>query len=65
MGSVPRLHVITDATRPGPGHLALAQLALAGGADCVQFREKRPWTTRELLEVATPIARASRSPSTR
>ena len=56
---VPRLHVITDETvQARYGHLALARLALAGGADAVQFREKRPWTTRQLLDVARAIAHA-------
>ena len=58
---VPRLHVITDETVQGRyHHLALARLALAGGADAVQFREKRPWTTRQLLEVGRAIAHACR-----
>lgn len=59
MKTVPRLHVVTDATlAPHLGHLELASLAVAGGADCVQLREKRPWTTRTLLDVAVPIAQA-------
>ena len=59
MKTVPRLHVVTDATLARHlGHLELARLALAGGADCMQFREKRPWTTRALLDVAVPIAQA-------
>lgn len=58
---VPRLHVITDETVQNRyGHLALARLALTGGADAVQFREKRPWTTRQLLDVARAIADACR-----
>ena len=58
---VPRLHVITDETVQGRyHHLALARLALAGGADAVQFREKRPWTTRQLLDVGRAIANACR-----
>ncbi len=58
---VPRLHVITDETVQGRyDHLALARLALAGGADAVQFREKRPWTTRQLLDVGRAIANACR-----
>lgn len=58
---VPRLHVITDETvQDRYGHVALARLALAGGADAVQFREKRPWTTRQLLEVGRAIATACR-----
>ncbi len=59
MKSIPRLHVITDAAPPRRrSHLELAQLALAGGADCVQLREKRPWTTRALTEAAASIAAA-------
>ncbi|MCY3813998.1 MAG: thiamine phosphate synthase [Gammaproteobacteria bacterium] len=58
---VPRLHVITDETvQDRYGHLALARLALAGGADAVQFREKRPWTTRQLLNVGRAIVAACR-----
>lgn len=58
---VPRLHVITDETVQGRyGHVALARLALAGGADAVQFREKRPWTTRQLFDVGRAIATACR-----
>lgn len=58
---VPRLHVITDETvQDRYGHLALARLALAGGADAVQFREKRPWTTRQLLDVGRAIVAACR-----
>lgn len=60
--AVPRLHVLTDETIQSRwSHLELARMALAGGADGVQFREKRPRTTRELLEVAGAIAEACRS----
>ena len=48
-----RLHVITDATLQDRfTHVELARLAAAGGADAVQFREKRPWTARALVETA-------------
>ncbi len=58
---VPRLHVITDETVQSLyGHVALARLALTGGADAVQFREKRPWTTRQLLDVGRAIAAVCR-----
>ncbi len=54
-----RLHVITDATlQDRYSHVELAGLAAAGGADAVQFREKRPWTTRALVETATLMRRA-------
>ena len=58
---VPRLHVITDETvQDRYGHVALARLALAGGADAVQFREKRPWTARQLVDVGRAIVTACR-----
>jgi thiamine-phosphate pyrophosphorylase len=53
-----RLHVITDETLQDRfSHVELASLAAAGGADAVQFREKRPWTTRALVETATLVRR--------
>ena len=59
MKSVPRLHVITDETvQTRFRHAELARLALAGGADCVQFREKRPWTTDVLVDAARDVAAA-------
>jgi len=56
--TIGRLHVITDVTLQDRfGHAELALLATAGGADVVQFREKRPWsgslrlsTAREMRE---------------
>lgn len=58
-GNVPRLHVITDETiQQRHSHAALARLALAGGADCVQFREKRPWATAELVRAAGEVVAA-------
>ena len=54
-----RLHVITDMTlQDRYSHVELAQLAAAGGADAVQFREKRPSTTRSLIETAGAMRRA-------
>lgn len=48
-----RLHVLTDEVLQSRyTHAELARLALAGGADVIQFREKRPWTTRELMTAA-------------
>lgn len=50
---VPDLHVLTDATvQDRYDHAALAGLAARGGATAVQFREKRTWTTRELIATA-------------
>jgi thiamine-phosphate pyrophosphorylase len=54
-----RLHVITDVTlQTRFSHVELARLAAAGGADTVQFREKRPLTTRILVETAAAMRRA-------
>ena len=56
---VGRLHVITDAVLQDRfSHVELARLAAAGGADTIQFREKRPWTTRVLVEAAGAMRRA-------
>lgn len=53
---IPRLQVITDEEiQDRHSHAEIARQALRGGADAVQFREKRPWTTRELMEVAAQI----------
>jgi thiamine-phosphate pyrophosphorylase len=54
-----RLHVITDATLQDRfSHAELAELAARGGADMVQFREKRPWTAQALVETAVGMRRA-------
>ncbi len=59
---IPRLQVITDETvQTRHAHAALAAMAAAGGADAVQFREKRPWTTRERVEVARACLDACRA----
>jgi thiamine-phosphate pyrophosphorylase len=56
---IPRLQVITDETvQDRFSHVQLARLVLEGAADAVQFREKRPWTTRELIEVARELLAA-------
>ena len=62
MKTIPRLHVITDETlQTRFSHGELARLALAGGAGCVQFREKRPRTTAELIDAARPVVDACRA----
>ena len=59
MKIVPRLHVVTDESIQSRfSHAELARLAVAGGADCVQFREKRPRTTLERVDSATPLVNA-------
>lgn len=61
-----RLHVLTDVhIQDRFGHLELARLAAAGGADRVQYRDKRPLTTRELLAMASSIERELASTSCR
>lgn len=46
------LHVITDTTiQTRFTHVQLAELAIQGGADTIQFRQKNG-TTRELVEIA-------------
>lgn len=46
-----RLHVITDEqVQDRFSHVELGRLAALGGADTIQHREKRPRTTRELLQ---------------
>lgn len=60
--AIPRLQVITDETvQTEHSHAALAEMAARGGADAVQFREKRPWTTRERIEVARACLEACRA----
>ena len=60
--NVPRLHIVTDETiQSRHDHVALAKLALEGGADCVQFREKRPRTTAELVRLAERTVAACRA----
>jgi len=50
---VPRLHVITDETIQNRySHSELALLACRGGADAVQYREKRTQSTRAMLATA-------------
>ena len=53
-----RLHVITDVVlQTRFSHVELARLAAVGGAETVQFREKRPLTTRALVETAEAMRR--------
>jgi hydroxymethylpyrimidine kinase/phosphomethylpyrimidine kinase/thiamine-phosphate diphosphorylase len=54
-----RLHVLTDEVLEARfSHVELARLAVAGGADVVQYREKRALPTRELVAVAVEMRRA-------
>lgn len=52
MRQVGRLHVLTDTElQQRFSHLELAEQAIAGGAEAIQFRQKRG-STRELIETA-------------
>ena len=54
-----RLHVITDEVlQRRHTHAELAALALEGGADAVQYREKRPLTAREHVAAASAVKSA-------
>ena len=53
MKHVGRLHVITDEVLQDQfTHAELAAAAAAGGANVIQYREKRPISTREMIRVA-------------
>ena len=53
MKHVGRLHVIPDEVLQEQfTHAELAAAAAAGGADVIQYREKRPISTREMIRVA-------------
>lgn len=59
MNPIGRLHVITDEQLQSRfSHAQLAGFAAQGGADTIQYREKRPRTTRELIETAEAIRAA-------
>jgi thiamine-phosphate pyrophosphorylase len=59
--AVGRLHVLTDFHfQQRHSHAALAALAVAGGADTVQFRQKRG-TPRDLLASLRPTVAACRA----
>lgn len=52
MKKVGRLHVLTDTVLQADfSHVELTELAIAGGADTIQFRQKSG-NTREMIEVA-------------
>ena len=58
MKKIGRLHVITDVVLQDRfSHSALAQMAVAGGADTVQFRQKEG-STRGLIETAIAVKHA-------
>ncbi|MCK9517864.1 MAG: thiamine phosphate synthase [Dehalococcoidia bacterium] len=57
-----RLHVITDTVlQTGRTHAEIARLALEGGADTIQYREKRPLVTRELMVDAAAVLATCRA----
>jgi len=61
-----RLHVITDETLQSRwSHVDLAVMASDGGADTVQFREKRDRDAAELVSIAAEIGRRLAGSATR
>ena len=59
---VGRLHVITDELlQTRFSHAELAIMAAAGGADIIQYREKRPLTTRAMISAAQAMIAATRN----
>ncbi|MYB21502.1 MAG: thiamine phosphate synthase [Chloroflexi bacterium] len=59
--SIGRLHVITDEVlQTRFSHVELAASASAGGADTIQYREKRPVSTKEMIRVAALMSLACR-----
>jgi len=53
-----RLHVLTDTrVQSRFSHIQLAEMAIAGGADTIQFRHKKG-STREMIEMAAQMKRA-------
>lgn len=55
MKKIGRLHVITDTELQNRfSHVELARMAIAGGADTIQFRQKNR-STREMIETAQKI----------
>lgn len=57
MTQLGRLHVITDEViQDRFDHVELARLALDGGADVIQYREKRPLSDRVRLAVVDVLA---------
>jgi thiamine-phosphate pyrophosphorylase len=58
MRPIGRIHVLTDTELQGRfSHVELARLAIAGGADTIQFRQKTG-STRDLIRVARDMKRA-------
>lgn len=52
-----RLHILTDTRLQSRfSHVELAEMAIAGGADTIQFRHKEG-STREMIEIATQMKR--------
>jgi len=57
MKSIGRLHVLTDTVLQSRfSHVELARMAIAGGADTIQFRQKTG-STREMMETARELKR--------
>ncbi len=60
--SIGRVHVITDESLQDRwSHIELARLAVSGGADSVQFREKRSREVSDLVSLARAICHEVKS----
>jgi len=58
--NIGRLHILTDmALQTRFSHVQLTEMAIAGGADTIQFRQK-DGSTREMIEIAREIKRRCR-----
>jgi len=61
--NIGHLHVLTDETVQARfTHLEIAEMAIRGGADTIQFREKKR-STKELVELAESLQRLCRARS--
>ena len=61
MTNIGRLHVITDEVLQNRfSHVELAAAAAAGGADVIQYREKRQVSTKEMMRVGVLMSLACR-----
>ena len=55
--AIGRLHVITDEVlQTRFTHVELAAMSVVGGADVIQYREKRPLSTRSMIDAARQMS---------
>jgi len=57
MGKIGKLHILTDTVLQSRfSHMEITRLAIAGGADTIQYRQKSG-STREMIEIARNMKR--------